>query len=164
MRAVTIKELNQELSFRTPNELRELCLRLAKFRKENKEFLTYHLFESSDEATYIEGIKSDVDQQFEQINRKNYRLIKKSLRKILTGIRKYIRYSRKKETEIDLLIYFCKKLKKFSPSIENDSRLMKLYTTNLETITKKMELLHEDLRFDYGVEMNSLKTGSNLPQ
>src|SRR5665648_1171672 len=118
MKAVTVKELKEELNFRSPKELRELCLRLSRFKKENKELLTYLLFESSDEASYIESVKRDIDEQLEQINRKNYYLIKKSVRKVLRNTRKYIRYSQKKQTEVDLLIYFCSKLKTITPSIQ----------------------------------------------
>src|SRR5512137_2763984 len=120
MKAVTVKELSKELLNRTPKELRDLCLRLARFKKENKELLTYLLFESSSEAAYVESIKKEVDQQFEQINKKSYYLIKKSFRKILRGIRKYCRYSLRKETEVELLVYFCQKLKKFTPSIQKN--------------------------------------------
>jgi hypothetical protein len=157
MKAVTIKELDQELNNRAPKELRALCLRLARFKKENKELLTYLLFDSADEKEYIENVKSEVDQQFELINRKSQYYIKKGLRKILVNIRKYIRYSQKKETEIDLLIYYCMKLKKFNPSIEKSSRLLNIYNSQLETINKKLLLLHEDLQFDYGIELQSLK-------
>jgi hypothetical protein len=161
MKAVTVKEINQELSFRSPMELRELCLRLAKFKKENKELLTYLLFESSDEVSYIESVKSQIDQQFEQVNKRSHYFIKKSLRKILLNIRKYIRYSQKKKTEIDLLIYFCVKLKEFSPHIQTGSRLKNLYDSQIETIIKKISLLHEDLQYDYGIELNELKINSD---
>jgi hypothetical protein len=160
MKAVTIKELQQELSYRTPKELRELSLRLAKFKKENKELLTYILFESSDEKSYIESIKSDIDQQFEQVNKKSHYLMKKSLRRILLNIRKYIRYSQNKKTEVDLLIYFCMKLNKFSPAIDRNSRLRNLYDGQIDNIRKKISLLHEDLQFDYGIELNALKISS----
>jgi hypothetical protein len=157
MKAVTVKELNQELSYCSPKDLRELCLRLAKFKKENKELLTYLLFESSDEVAYIDSVKRHIDEQFEQVNRKSHYFIKKSLRKILNNIRKYIRYSQKKKTEIDLLIYFCIKLKEFSPSIEKNSRLMNLYDAQTEIIIKKISLLHEDLQYDYRIELDALK-------
>jgi len=156
MKAVTVNELKQELNNRSPKELLGLCLRLSKFKKENKELLTYLLFESSDEASYIESVKSEIDQQFEQINKKSYYVIKKSLRKILLNTRKYIRYSQKKETEIDLLIYFCVKLRKFTPSIQKSTRLLNIYNGQIETIRKKLSFLHEDLQFDYGSELNAL--------
>jgi hypothetical protein len=160
MKAVTVNELKQELYNRSPKELLGLCLRLSKFKKENKELLTYLLFESSDEASYIESVKNQIDQQFELINKKSHYVIKKSLRKILLSTRKYIRYSHKKETEIDLLIYFCIKLRKFSPSIQKSTRLLNIYNGQIETIKKKVSFLHEDLQFDYGIELNALNGSS----
>jgi len=156
MKAVTIKELKDELVNFSPKELRELCLRLARFKKENKELLTYLLFESSDESVYIESIKNEIDEQFSQINKASPYLIKKSFRKILRAIRKYSRYSLKKETEVELLVYFCKKLKKFTPSIHRNSGLENLYLRIIDSIRKKVTLLHEDLQFDYNTELQLL--------
>ena len=156
MKAVTIKDLKEELANNTPKELRDLCLRLARFKKENKELLTYLLFESSDEAFYIEEVKKEVDEQFEIINRKSHYLIKKSFRKILRTIRKYARYSQKKETEVELLLHFCINLKKFTPSIHKNSGLQNFYNKQIEAIRKKVTLLHEDLQFDYEIELNDL--------
>jgi hypothetical protein len=157
LKAVTVKELSHELQNRTPKELRDLCLRLARFKKENKELMTYILFESSDEALYVESVKKEIDLQFEEVNRKSYYFIKKGLRRILLNTRKYIRYSQHKKTEVDLLIYYCQKLKKFSPSIRKNKALISLYERLLETITEKVSLLHEDLRYDYEPELEALK-------
>ena len=44
MKAATIIELKQELNNTSPAIVSELCLRLARFKKENKELLTYLLF------------------------------------------------------------------------------------------------------------------------
>ena len=92
MKAVTVKEISGELQNLSPNELRDLCLRLARFRKENKELLTYLLFEATDEAGYIESVKQEIDLQFGKVNRNSYYFIKKGLRKILLNTRKFIRY------------------------------------------------------------------------
>jgi hypothetical protein len=156
MKAVTIKEINQELINLTPKELRDLCLRLARFKKENKELLTYLLFESNDEASYVESVKIEIDQQFQMISKKSNYLIKKGLRRILLNTRKYIRYSQNKKSEVDLLIYYCSKLKKFTPSIQKHKGLRKLYDKQIETIIIKISSLHEDLQYDYGLELNEL--------
>jgi len=156
MKAVTVKELNQALIDRTPKELRDLCLRLSRFKKENKELLTYLLFESADEASYIDSVKEEIDEQFEQINKKTHYYMKKGLRKILLSTRKHIRYSQNKKTEIDLLIYYCKKLRNFTPSIHRNTRLLNLYNSQVDTIVKKVTSLHEDLRSDYSMEMKKL--------
>jgi hypothetical protein len=156
MKAVTIKELSTELLNRPPKELRDLCLRLSRFKKENKELLTYLLFESSDEASYVESVKAEIDQQFVLVNRKSYYFIKKGLRRILLNTRKYIRYSQNRKTEVELLIYYSLKLKKFTPSIRKNKALKSLYDRQLEAITEKLAALHEDLRDDYIPELDAL--------
>ncbi len=157
MKAVTVKILKEELNTRSPKELLEICLRLSKFKKENKELLTYLLFEASDEAAYIESVKKEIDAQFEQINTKSYYYIRKSVRKTLTMIKKYIRYSKKKETEVDLLIYFCTKLKNFKPSIRRSIRLKNVYERQIASIGKTVASLHEDLQYDYEMEIEELR-------
>jgi hypothetical protein len=157
MKAVTVKEISQELLNLTPKELRDLCLRLSRFKKENKELLTYLLFEASDEAAYIESVKKDIDDQFEKVNRKSYYFIKKNLRRILTSTRKFIRYSQNKKTEIELLIYYCSKLKQFTPSIQRNAALRNLYARQIAVIREKLGSLHEDLQYDYGLELKALE-------
>ncbi|EZH75234.1 hypothetical protein ATO12_00215 [Aquimarina atlantica] len=156
MKTATVKELKTELTDRSHQELIELCLHLSRFKKENKELLTYLLFESTHEEEYIISIQREVDEQFEMINTTSYFYIKKSIRKILRTIKKYIRYSKNKETEIELLLYFCKKLKNFSPSIQNNTVLKNIYHRETSAIKKKITALHEDLQYDYTLELQKL--------
>jgi len=156
MKAVSVKEISQELLNRSPKELRGLCLRLSRFKKENKELLTYLLFESSDEESYIESVRREIDQQFVLVNRKSTYFIRKGVRRILHNTRKYIRYSQKKKTEIDLLIYYCNRLHGFTPSIQKNKALRNLYARQIETIREKLASLHEDLQYDYEPEINAL--------
>ncbi|WP_439127476.1 hypothetical protein [Polaribacter sp.] len=156
MKAVSIKQLKDELSHKSANELKELCLHLARFKKENKELLTYLLFESHDEEMYIQTIKEEVDLQFEEINTKSFFYIRKSTRKILTSIKKHIRYSKKKETEAELLLYFCKKLKEFKPSIKRSTRLQNIFETQLRMAKKAIDKLHEDLQYDFQLQIDEL--------
>lgn len=157
MKAATIKHIKDELSHSSQEELMNLCLRLSRFKKENKELLTYLLFESSNEQAYIESIKQEVDEQFMQINTDSYFYIKKSVRKILRNLKKYIRYSLNKETEVELLLYFCSKLAEFQPSILNNVTLSNLYKRQILFIKNKIKALHEDLQYDYNFEVNNLK-------
>lgn len=156
MKAASLKEIKTELNHRSTQELLELCLRLAKFKKENKELLTYLLFESADEVTFIQSIKAKVDTDFETINTKTFFYIKKSVRKILRELKKFIRYSQNKETEVELLLYFCEKLKNFKPSIKRNTTLTNLYNRQIDYISKKVETLHEDLQYDYKLELEEL--------
>ena len=156
MKTATVKEIKEELNHYSREELLEYCLRMAKFKKENKELLTYLLFESSNEAFYIEGLKKIIDEQFDQINTNSYYYIKKSVRKILREIKKHIRYSKNKETAIELLIYFCKKLSSFNPSMNKSIALRNIYDRQLTLIKKDIKTLEEDLQYDYGVELEKL--------
>ena len=156
MHTETVSNIKKELQHRSHEELTDLCLRLARFKKENKELLTYLLFESHDEQGYIDAVKMDMDSQFEQINTNSYFYIKKSVRKILRSVQKYIRYSLKKETEVELLLYFCQKLKDFSPSIFENVTLNNLFERQINGLKKKISVLHEDLQYDYTLELEAL--------
>lgn len=156
MKAVTIKQLKDELSHKSSNELKELCLHLARFKKENKELLTYLLFESHNEDGYIESIKLQMDELFSDINTKSFFYVRKSVRKILSLTKKFIRYSKKKETEAELLLYFCKKLKEMKPSINRSQRLQNVFNSQIKMIKKAIEKLHEDLQYDFQLELNNL--------
>lgn len=157
MKAASLKDIKKELNHRSTQELLELCLRLSKFKKENKELLTYLLFESADEEGYVESIKIHIDDLFEEINTKTFYYIKKSVRKILRETKKFIRYSQKKETEVELLIYFCEKLKDLTPPIKRDKTLTNLYNRQMEFIRRKISSMHEDLQYDYNKELDELE-------
>tara|TARA_B100000809_G_scaffold261178_1_gene309568 strand:+ start:10152 stop:10634 length:483 start_codon:yes stop_codon:yes gene_type:complete len=156
MKAVTIKQLKDELAHKSASELKELCLHLSRFKKENKELLTYLLFESHNEDAYIQSIKNQMDVQFSEINTNSFFYIRKSVRKILSLTKKFIRYSKKKETETELLLYFCQKLKDFKPSIERSQRLQNVFDSQVRMIKKAIEKMHEDLQYDYELELNNL--------
>ncbi|TDU40380.1 hypothetical protein BXY82_2427 [Gelidibacter sediminis] len=157
MKAVSVVTIKKELKHRSTEELLALCLRLSKFKKENKELLTYLLFEAHDEKGYIETVKSEIDEQFEAINTNSYFYIKKSVRKILRSIKKYARYSLKKETEVELLLHFCTVLKDFKPSITRNITLMNIYDRQIASIKKIVSGLHEDLQYDYRVKLEALE-------
>jgi hypothetical protein len=144
------------LKHRSSQDLVELCLQLSKFKKENKELFTYLLFEAHDEEMYIQSVKEFMDELFDDINTKSYFFIRKSVRKILTLTKKYIRYSKKKETEVQLLLHFCGRLKDFTPSISKSPRLQNVYDRQILMIKKALATLHEDLQYDYQLELDEL--------
>jgi len=156
MKTATVRELKQELSNQSQSELLELCLHLSKFKKENKELLTYLLYEADYEEGFIAGVRGEVEEQFTLINTKSYFYIKKSVRKILRMVKKYIRYSKKKETEVELLLHFCSELKKMKPSMQNNVSLLNIFNRQIALIKKTVASMHEDLQYDYEMELNEL--------
>jgi len=157
MKAATVRELKLELTNCTQQELVALCLRLSKFKKENKELLTYLLYEASDESNYIAEVQQEISNEFTLINTKTYYYMKKSVRKILRISKKYIRYSGKKETEVEILLHFCSELKHMRPSIKNNKVLLGIYERQIASIKKIITTLHEDLQYDYESMLDSLE-------
>jgi len=114
------------------------------------------LFEAYNEAQYIVQVKEEVDEQFYNLNRNSLYLAKKTLRKVLRTINKHIRFSGKKETEIELLIYFCKKMKTSRLNYRHNRVVFNIYLNQIKRINKVIAMLHEDLQFDFKEELEKL--------
>jgi len=156
MKAATINELKKELQEVPPAQLVELCLRLAKFKKENKELLNYLLFESHDLQAYIEAVKEEMDEAFAESPRQNIYFVKKHLRKILRATNKHIKYTGSKQAEVELLLYYCTKIKKAGIKVGESVALTKLYLQQVKKIEKSISLQHEDLQYDYKRQLERL--------
>ena len=156
MKAASLSEIKKELGTLNPGEVQELCLRMARFKKESKELLTYLLFEAHSEAGFIESVKQEIDHGFEELNRANLYFVKKGLRKILRNVNKYNRYSGIKTTALDTHIYFLQKIKSSKIPIHDSVLLINLYNGQLKKINTLLKTLHEDLRYDYKVELGKL--------
>ncbi|MBC8756279.1 hypothetical protein H2O64_16515 [Kordia sp. YSTF-M3] len=157
MKPVTVTILKKELKEHTHQELIEICLKLAKFKKENKELLTYALFDSRDEDQYIREIKEEIDVEFSKLNHDSLYYVKKSIRKILRLLKKYIRYSKKKETEADILLHFCGKLKELKPAHKRSLQIINIYDRQLAMAKKAISTLHEDIQYDFHLEIEELE-------
>lgn len=157
MKAVTVSILKKELKEHSHEELIEICLKLAKFKKENKELLTYALFDSHDEDEYIREIKEETDVEFSKLNHDSLYYVKKSTRKILRLLKKYIRYSKKKETEAAVLLHFCGKLKELKPAHKRSLQMINIYDRQLAMAKKAVNTLHEDIQYDFHLEIEELE-------
>jgi hypothetical protein len=156
MKAASISDIKQELTNVSPAKLLELCLRLAKYKKDNKELLNYLLFEANDEQAYITNVKTEMEEAFAEINKSNLYFAKKSLRKILRNTAKHISYTASKQAEVELLLHFCYNLKHSGIPIKNTTVLHNLYQYQLKKAEKVIATLHEDLQYDYLKELDVL--------
>ncbi len=156
METASISIIKKELKSLPPEELQVIVARLAKYKKENKELLSYLLFEAENEQAFIQSVKAEIDEQFSNLNRSSFYLAKKTLRKVLKTTNKHIRFSGIKETEIQLLIYFCQKLKKSGLNYKSSRVVFNMYINQIKRINKVLAMLHEDLQFDYEEEIENL--------
>lgn len=134
----------------------EFCMRLAKYKKENKELLTYLMFEAQDEKNYVESVKIQLTQLFEEINRQSTYTTKKGLQKIVRVMNRFIKYSDKKTTELELRIFFCKKVKSERINITASTVISNLYEREKKKIEVCLSKLHEDLQYDFQQELETL--------
>lgn len=156
MKTASLKELKNEFENLTREEAIALCVRLAKFKKDNKELLTYLLFEANDEAGYIESIKEEVTEEFRTMKKYSPYVAKKGIQRILRILKKYIRYSGNKETEVELLLFFCQRMKKSGIRLRSSRVIWNIYQRQLTTIEKGLNSMHEDLRYDYEESLREL--------
>lgn len=149
MKPSTISQLQKELITLEHKQVIELAMRMAKYKKENKELLSYLLFDAADEEKFIADIKLDMETMFAEMNTSTMYYCRKSVRKILRYVNKFIKYSGLATTEMELRIYFCRCLKNSEIKLEKSETLMNLYNGQREKIKKTLGKLHEDLQYDY---------------
>jgi len=156
METAALSEIRKSLHSLTQKELVEICLRMARHKKENKELLSYLLYYHGDEEGYIMAVKEEIEKQYAEINRANTYFAMKGIRKTLRLTNKYIRYSGNKQTEVELLIHFCSRLRVKGFRVHSSVALNNLFDRQLLKIRKTISSLHEDLQFDYEQEMKKL--------
>ena len=153
MKAASIAELKKELVRLDQGELLEALLRLARFKKDNKELLTYILFLSKNEHEFANLLCEEIDEQFSLTPNAH----KKTLRKIIRWMDKCLRFSKVKETEIHVRLHFCRALQQSDTPYRKNRVMTNMFERQLIKIDKAMASLHDDVRFEFQAELESLK-------
>lgn len=162
MKTATLSELKKELNELPQKQLLELCLTLAKYKKDNKEFLDYLLFEAHDKNNFISNVKTQIDEHFNELKtQQNLYFVKKSLRKLLRIITKYCKYIADKALAAELHIYFCKKFKASGIPYQKSQLLINMHNQQLKKINTLITALHPDLQNDYLRDLEDLFVKSN---
>ncbi len=149
MKAATVQDIKQALQELPPGKLVEITLRLAKFKKDNKELLSYLLFESEHTDRFVGELKLEMEAEFQTMNTSHVYYAKKTLRKILRNINKQARYIATKEAEAELLLHYLRLLKDSELPIQKTPVLMNLYAGQLKKTKKLIDSMHEDLQYEY---------------
>ena len=155
MKAASLNDIKKELTTLDQDVIQALCMRLAKYKKENKELLTYLLFEAHDERNFVASVKEEIDDLFQELPSNTYYL-KKTLRKILRHVNKQIKYSGIKETELELRISFCVHVKEAKIPLKSSVQLLNLYQQQVKKIMTALSKLPEDLQADYQREVDMI--------
>ena len=143
-----LQDIKKELQHLSTLQLTDLCLRLARHKKENKELMAYLLFEADNQSAFIEKVKAEVGFMFSQMPVQSYNAAK-YLRKILRLIGKYTKFIAAKEAEIDLLLNFCENYLQYADRKSSYKPLRLILTRQIEKIKTTIGKLHEDVQADY---------------
>lgn len=157
MKPASVNEIKQKLKETDKKDLIEICQRLARFKKENKELLTYLLFEEDDLSSYIKNVKEEIDEGFAQVNTSTIYFAKKTIRKILRIASKHIRYTGSKTAEAEILLHYLTNLKGLNLKWQKSNALVNLYKSQLKKIDAAIASIHEDLQYEYRRELERLK-------
>ncbi len=143
-----LAELKKELNFHDAHELKDLCLRIAKYKTENKELLHYLLFYQDKKDDYITLIKDLIKEEFDDLHPSIY-YVSKQLRKLIRIMNKHIRYMADKSAEVEVALSFSSEFIKHPIIKSNFKALDLLLFRQLKRINKIIPKLQEDLAFDY---------------
>ncbi len=150
-----LQDIKKELQHLSGQQIAELCLRLARHKKESKELLAYLLFEADNNPAFIEKIKAEVGFMFSQMPVRSYEAAK-YLRKILRLLGKYIKFMASKEAEIELLINFCNGYIQYADSRTSYKPLRMILLRQIEKTRVAIGKLHEDLQYDFITDFNAM--------
>lgn len=157
MKAASAAEIKQRLKDLDKKDLMDLCLRLSRYKKENKELLTFLLFEADDLPHYIAGVQEEMDGAFATVNTSNAYFAKKGVRKALRIAAKYIRYAGDKTVEVEVLLHYCTAFQGLKLDWKRNHVLAKIYQNQIRKISAAIDSLHEDLQYDYRHSLERLK-------
>jgi len=157
MKPASVNEIKQRLKEIEKKELVEICQRLARFKKENKELLTYLLFEEDDLQGYIQNVKQEIDEGFLQVNLSNVYFAKKTIRKVLRIGNKHIRYTGSKTAEVEILLHYLTSFKGLNLHWQKSTALVNIYKAQLKKIEAAIASMHQDLQYDYRRELQRLQ-------
>ncbi|WP_295650248.1 hypothetical protein [uncultured Mucilaginibacter sp.] len=150
-----LQEVKKELQQLNGKQVAELCLRMARYKKENKELLAYLLFDADDELAFAESFKQDIGLAVSQVPSQSY-VAAKALRKTLKLVNKYIKFTGSKQVEVELLLRFCRNYVEYVDRRTSHKPLRLILIKQLEKVKKAIAKLHEDLQFDYTQEFDAL--------
>jgi len=150
-----LQDIKKELQHLSSLQIANLCLRLARYKKENKELLAYLLFQAENQDSFIEQVKAESGFMFSQLPVHSYNAAK-GMRKILRLLSKYNKFMGSKEAEIDLLINFCNNYVQYTDRKVTYKPMRLILTRQMEKIRTLIGKLHEDMQDDYTQEYNNM--------
>ena len=149
MNIPSLAAIKKELSYLDEKELISLILNLSKFTRDNKAFLYFKLNERDQPSLFVDTIKEELDKLFQTANTTSFYLTKKSSQTIRRKLNKALKFSANKTDQIELILFFCEKLKTYGYLKFNHPVISNLFQMQIQKAEKLILKLEDDLRYDY---------------
>ncbi len=157
MKIASLAEIKKELSHLSEIELKNLIIDLSKFSTENKSYLFFKLYGRDNPGLYVEMVQEELEMEFVKANTRHYHFAKKSIQAIRRKLNKYLKLSKDKSAQIELILFFCEKMRLYGFMEFNHPVINNLYTLQISKVEKLISGLHEDLQYDYEFQIDELK-------
>ncbi len=136
--------------------LAAICYRMLQYKRENKELFHYLLYDQRDELSFRKKLISEIDMLFADVNKTSVYLAKKTIRKILRYMHKYLKFSGDALTAVEIIMHFCNSMNSLDLYWQDSKVMVNLYKGQLKKAERILLTLHEDLQYDYHLQMKTL--------
>ncbi|MEP0710370.1 hypothetical protein [Algoriphagus sp.] len=149
MQIPSLAKLKKELSYLSEKELIEMVVELSKFSRDNKSYLFFKLNEKDNPGLYVEMVQEELEADFQTSRGGHSYYAKKAAQKLRRKMNKLLKLSKVKTDQIEVLLFFCEKLREYGYMHHRNPVLDNIYQMQLSKAVKLISGLHEDLQFDY---------------
>jgi len=156
MKPATLVQIRKELETISPQRLMALTLRLIKLKSENKEFVSYLLFDEDQLSEYLADLKFEISEVLDCASFSQSLIAKKALRKCQKSITKHARYMGSKDAEAELYMFMIRKIHEKGINKYTHRTIQIIYLRCIERVKKLLPNIHDDLRGDFEIEIQNL--------
>ncbi|NVK50448.1 MAG: hypothetical protein HWE09_11805 [Cyclobacteriaceae bacterium] len=157
MQFPSLAQLKKELALFDDKELIELISELAKFSRDNKAYLFFKLHEKESPHLFVEMATEELELEFQKANTQHRYYAKKSAQAIRRKMNKLLKLSKRKEDQIEVILFFCERLKEYGYLKHRHPVIQNLFDIQIGKVEKLISALHEDLQYDYGVRLEEFQ-------
>lgn len=158
MKIASLAEIKKELQHLSQKELIEVITDLSKFSTDNKLFLYFKLYGREQPDLFAEMVQEELINDFRNGNQRNAHYAKKSAQAIRRKLNKYLKFTKDKPTQIDLISFFCEMLYEYGYLMYRHPVIENLYLLQVGKVERLIGQMHEDLQFDYRDKVRELQS------
>ena len=148
----SIASIRKELKNLEREELVLVCLRLARYKKDNKELVSFLVFQRNEEEFILE-VKTEIHFEFTGLKLLSAFQQKKILQKSIRKINKYSKFCLSKTFDLVMFMFICQSLRDSGISLYSHTFAGTIYKKILLKASKIHSTLHEEIQGDFNEDL-----------